>query len=41
MAKKKTKEVVEEVATPVVVVETPKTAWELAVEKFNANTPKK
>lgn len=39
MAKKKTKEVV--VEQPVVVVEKPKTTWELAVEKFNANTPKK
>ena len=40
MAKKKTKkeEVVEQ---PVVGVETPKTEWEKAVERFNANTPKK
>ena len=40
MAKKKIKEeaVIEQ---PVVVVEQPKTQWELAVEKFNAATPKK
>ena len=40
MAKKKIKEEVV-VEQPVVVVEKPKTAWELAVEKFNAVTPKK
>jgi hypothetical protein len=40
MAKKKIKDeaVVEQ---PVVVVETPKTEWEKALEKFKANTPKK
>jgi hypothetical protein len=39
MAKKKAKEVV--VEQPVVVVETPKTEWEKALERFKANAPKK